>query len=215
MTHAPSRLRLFFLLTLVSSFCAAAVAQAAPPAKATPAAKQHSVLKVVTPGTQPAIPQVWLTKAHSKLCKVVVGEAFPEVKLPLLGGETTDLATLHGENATVILFWHPDRWMARTALIDLERDVVKKLATDKVAVVGIAVHQPSGAAQEQVSKSKLTFPQLLDTQGEALAKVGTFSLPRLYVLDAEGRVVWFDIEYSEGTRRELQQTLEVLAKAKP
>jgi len=143
-----------------------------------------------------------------------VGEAFPAIKLPLLGGETTDLATLRGADATVILFWHPDRWMARTALVDLERDVVKKYAADRVAVIGIAVHQPSGAAQEIINRSHATYPQLLDTAGEALSKVGTYALPRLYVLDAAGRVVWFDIEYSEGTRRELEQTLGVLIKAK-
>ena len=190
--------------------CLVSTSWAAPPPKGTPTATQHSVLKVIAPPSDPDVPQVWLSKAHAKLCKVVVGEAFPEVKLPLLGGETTDLLTLQGEKATVILFWHPDRWMARTALVDLERDVVKKFPAEQVAVIGVAVHQPSGAAQEVLNNTKATFPQLLDTTGEALAKVGTFALPRLYVLDAEGRVVWFDIEYSEGTRRELALTLQIL-----
>ena len=36
-------------------------------------------------------------------------------------------------------------------------------------------------------------------------------LPRIYVLDAQRRIAWFDIEYSEATRRELQQTLAALA----
>ncbi|NOY42113.1 MAG: TlpA family protein disulfide reductase [Planctomycetes bacterium] len=201
------------LLTFASAVCCSALGFAAPPAKASPTAIQHSVLKVALPAN-PTIPPVWLSTAHSKLCKVVVGEAFPAIKLPLLGGETTDLATLRGADATVILFWHPDRWMARTALVDLERDVVKKYAADRVAVIGIAVHQPSGAAQEIINRSHATYPQLLDTAGEALSKVGTYALPRLYVLDAAGRVVWFDIEYSEGTRRELEQTLGVLIKAK-
>ncbi len=213
MTNAVSQLRLTLLLTLASAVCGSAVGFAAPPAKTAPTAIQHSVLKVALPAA-PTIPPVWLSTAHAKLCKVVVGEAFPVVKLPLLGGETTDLATLRGADATVILFWHPDRWMARTALVDLERDVVKKYATNRVAVIGIAVHQPAGAVQEFVNQSKATYPQLLDTAGEALSKVGTYALPRLYVLDAAGRVVWFDIEYSEGTRRELEQTLKVLTASK-
>ncbi len=168
---------------------------------------------VVEAVEEPAIPPVWLSTAHAALCAVMVGETFPAVELSLLRGRATDLATLRGKNATVILFWHPDRWMARTALIDLERDVVKKFPSDQVAVVGIAVKQSSRVAQRWISRSKVTFPQLIDSRGEALALVGTHALPRIYVLDAEGKIVWFDIEYSEGTRRELQQTLEVLTMA--
>ena len=46
--------------------------------------------------------------------------------------------------------------------------------------------------------------------GAALAQIGSVALPRLYVLDPTGNIVWFDIEYSESTRRELAQTLRVL-----
>jgi hypothetical protein len=46
-----------------------------------------------------------------------------------------------------------------------------------------------------------------------LADVGSVALPRLYVLDPAGKIVWFDIEYSESTRRELEQTLSVLTAA--
>jgi len=32
-------------------------------------------------------------------------------------------------------------------------------------------------------------------------------LPWTFVLDANGKIVWFDLEYSLSTRRELQQAL--------
>ena len=70
--------------------------------------------------------------------------------------------------------------------------------------------QPARAAQRFLKQTKATFPQLLDTNGKALAQVGSVALPRLYVLDPAGKIVWFDIEYSESTRRELAQTLTVL-----
>lgn len=179
-------------------------------AKETPA--RYTVRKAVAPAKQPTLPPVMLSAGHAKLCSVQVGEAFPPVSLPQLGGGQTELASLQGKQATVVLFWHPDRWMARTALIDMQRDVASKFAADQVAVVGIAVRQPAGAVQAALNQAQATFPQLIDTEGKAFATVGTYALPRLYVLDPAGKIVWFDIEYSEGTRRELWQTLGVLTK---
>ena len=171
---------------------------------------RYTVRKAVA--TAPSIPPVMLSAGHAKLCLVQVGETFPTVNLPRLGGGPTDLASLRGKQATVVLFWHPDRWMARTALIDMQRDVASKFAADQVSVVGVAVRQPAGAVQAALNQAQANFPQLIDTEGKAFATVGTYALPRIYVLDPAGKIVWFDIEYSEGTRRELWQALGVLTK---
>jgi len=171
---------------------------------------QHSVLKSITGPFKSTIPRVWLSDGHAKQCKVGVGESFPTMKLPNLSGAMTDLVSLRGRQATVVLFWHPDRWMARTALIDMQRDLVKKFDSEQVAVVGIAVHQQADSLRNLLGEVHAEFPQLVDTEGEALSKVGTLALPRIYVLDSEGTIVWFDIEYSEATRRELQQALASL-----
>ncbi len=173
-------------------------------------APRYTVRKAVIPPAEPAIPRVLLSAGHAKLCQIKVGESFPALKLPLLGGPMTELAAFCGKQATVVLFWHPDRWMARTALVDMQRDIASQFAAEQVAVVGIAVRQPMGAVQAALNTAQATFPQLIDTDGKAFATVGTTALPRLYVLDPAGKIVWFDIEYSEGTRRELWQTLRVL-----
>lgn len=183
--------------------------QAAPVVKVA-APIPYTVRKIVTAGTPAGIPRVLLSGGHAKLCKLLVGEAFPALNLPLLGGKETAFESLRGKQATVVLFWHPDRWMARTALIDMQRDIASKFDAKQVAVIGIAVQQPAGAVQAALNKAQATFPQLLDSSGEAFATVGINTLPRLYVLGSAGTVVWFDIEYSEGTRRELGQTLGVL-----
>ncbi len=182
--------------------------------QATAETPRYTVRKAVAGPIEPSIPPVLLSAGHAKLCIVKVGEAFPAVKLPLLGGQTTELKTLRGKQATVVLFWHPDRWMARTALIDMQRDIASQFDAKQVAVVGVAVRQAAGSVQAALNQAQATFPQLIDSDGQALATVGTAALPRLYVLDPAGKIVWFDIEYSEGTRRELWQTLGVLTKGK-
>ena len=182
--------------------------------QATAQTPRYTVRKAVAPPAGPAIPPVLLTAGHAELCSVKVGEAFPAVKLPLLGGQTTELKSLGGKQATVVLFWHPDRWMARTALIDMQRDIASQFDAKQVAVVGIAVRQAAGSVQAALNQAQAKFPQLIDSDGKAFATVGTAALPRLYVLNPAGEIVWFDIEYSEGTRRELWQTLGVLTQGK-
>jgi len=174
-------------------------------------ANQYTVRKPVSPIPE-SIPPVLLSEGHAKLCRVNVGDALPAVSLPRFGGEETDLTLLFGSQATVVLYWHADRWMSRTALIDLQRDIVGQFPPDRVGIVGIAVRQAAGEVQALLNQNRISFPQLLDTNGQVFADVGTAALPRLYVVDPGGKIVWFDIEYSEATRRELWQTLRVLTR---
>jgi peroxiredoxin len=171
---------------------------------------RYTVRKTLTPQLNPRVPQVLLSEGHAALCRVGVGEPLPSLGLPQLSGQTTELSALRGRQATVVLFWHPDRWMARTALVDMQRDIADQFESQDVSVVGIAVEQSPSSAQRALQKTGVRFTQLLDQTGQAFAAVGTSALPRLYVLDPQGTIVWFDIEYSEGTRRELWQTLKVL-----
>lgn len=163
------------------------------------------------PGTQP--PQVWLSAEHSAMCRVRVGDSLPPMKLPRLAGEETELASLHGSLATVVVFWHEDAWMSRTALSDLQQEIAAKYPAAEVSVVGIAVGTPKKTVDQTVQTAEVKFPQLLDADGKAFGRVGMVLLPRIYVLDAEGKILWFDIEYSESTRREIGWTLAALTKS--
>ena len=210
-----SRLALLILLAASTVGCdqSSAVPGSPGPTLPTAAAPRHTALKVVAPKpVDPTIPPVWLSTLHAKWCVSKVGDPFPATELPRLGGSLTKLSSLYGQQATVVLFWQDDRWMSRMALDDLAQHVAADLDSEQVAVVGIAVGQSAGAAQRLLSEVKADFPQLLDSSGSALAEVGSVALPRLYVLDPAGKIVWFDIEYSESTRRELVRTLDVLVK---
>ncbi len=173
--------------------------------------KPHVVHKEVTEEMAAEIPKVFLSTSHSAMCRVRVGDEMPEISLSQMKGGEVSLKSLHGEQATVVLFWRPDRWMSHMALADLEREVASSAEHGTVAVVGIAVETPTEKVAKEAKAAGATFPQLVDSDATAFAKVGMVMLPRVYVLDSTGKIVWFDIEYSESTRRELKQTLAVLA----
>jgi peroxiredoxin len=174
-------------------------------------AEKANFLEEVPAGDEAAVPAtvppVELSKEHAALCRVKVGDALPEVELPQTSGGNAKLSSLYGKSATVIVFWKGDRQMALDELADLGPDVVQKFGSRGVEVVGVAVDQPAADAQSAVQQTAANFPQLVDADGKAFEQVGSQMLPWTLVLDADGKIVWFDLEYSLSTRRELQQAL--------
>lgn len=156
---------------------------------------------------QAGIPPVMLTTEHSALCRVRVGDSFPQLTLPQLNGGETSLGSLQGKRGTVVLFWRNDAWMSKTALEDL----ANMSDTHGIAFVGIAVNLTNAEVQPIIDEVGAEFPQFVDADGKAFNQVGMARMPRVYVLNESGEILWFDIEYSQSTKRELEQTLAVLA----
>jgi peroxiredoxin len=165
---------------------------------------------------KPAVmPHVLLSKGDEAACKVKVGDAMPAIELPKLGETSkSKLADLYGKNGTVVIFWKGDRRMAQQQLADIKTDIVEPFHNEGVAVVGVAVDESAKDAEAAIKKSGATVPNLHDADGKAFAQVGSGRFPRTYVLDSTGKIVWFDIEYSMATRRELHQALQVITAGK-
>ncbi len=158
--------------------------------------------------TEPAtVPPVLLSSEHAALSRVKVGDAMPEIELPKIQGGIAKLSALYGKAATVVVFWKGDRQMALDELADLGPDVVQNFGSRGVDVIGVAVAEPAAEARSVIQTTKADFSQLLDADGKAFDKVGSQKFPWTLVLDANGKIVWFDLEYSLATRRELQQAL--------
>lgn len=171
----------------------------------------RTAAKPVTETYSASVPPVLLAADHAQLCKINVGDAFPAIALPKVGGGNAKVADFAGKKATVVLFWGPDRWMAEGALIDLGLEAAA-FGGKGVGFVGIAEGPANEKSDGLIKSAGAVLTQLADVDGAALAQVGERSLPRVYVLDSAGKVAWFDIEYSEATRRELRQTLAQLTK---
>jgi peroxiredoxin len=157
------------------------------------------------------IPTVALSKAHQALCRVKAGDVMPEITAPQVGGGSpAKLSSFYGEKATVVVFWKGDRRMAREQLADMGPEVIEPFGKAGLSVVGIAVEMMEADAQAALKAAGADFTNWLDTDGKAFALVGSEKLPRTYLLDPNGKILWFDIEYSLGTRRELNQALRAV-----
>lgn len=166
------------------------------------------------PEQTPEVPPVQMTEKHRKLVLIKEGDAFPNFELPQVGGKPAEanvaFSKLRGKAATVVLVWEDDHWMTQAALSDLAKDIPRLFGKKGVAVVGIAVNQDAATAQQMLAKQKIDFSHLADPEGKAVQQLTKAELPHVYALGPDGKVAWFDIEYSEASRRELRQTLEAL-----
>ncbi len=161
----------------------------------------------------PGYPIVVLSDEHQQQVKVGVGEALPELSLAAAGTEQAKpLAERYGTAGTVVVWFGELDRQAKTLLRDLTPDVIDAYGKRNLKVVVIAVgNEPDAKAIEELG---YTGEVLVDGAGEAFATIGRESLPRVYLLDAKGQIVWFDIEYSQSTRRELARSLKQLLPAK-
>ncbi len=165
-----------------------------------------------------AIPQVVLTETEDLACRVKQGDVLPDAPLSDLTGETRPLAELRaGKKLTVVCFWQNGDTLggqlkAEEMLQDLQKDFFEVYADKGVQVVGVNVGGPEDETRKRVTNTAITFPTLLDPNGSLFAEVATAGLPRVYLLDAAGKIVWFDIEFSGDTRRILEESIKLMLK---
>lgn len=142
-----------------------------------------------------AIPAVVLSDAHQAMTQVSVGDVFPaaiEGVAPNLGPKATVVATTGGSP-----------WMSQMMANDLKDDFAPKYAERGVALMALG-EQELGKGVRSLS---IPAAKIADELGKGRG-------PRIYVLDAAGKIVWFDLEYTLSTHRELHAALDELVEAK-
>ena len=163
-----------------------------------------------------SVPRVTLSGELLATCLVKVGDTLPDAELTDTAGKTQTLTKLFGSKLTVVFTWMVESEYAEEALEDLDADVAKPYAEKGVKVVGINLHDSPEEVREVVQKAGAAFPILVDADGKYFGKIATDKPLRTYLLDARGKILWFDVEYSRSTRRDLHQAIEaVLGPVKP
>lgn len=162
-----------------------------------------------------ALPSIALTAAHRTTCKVFAGDVLPPMSLVDLDGAPAPLDKLFGERLTIVLFWQHTDPDAVEAVDDMASLVLKSYGKRGVRAVAIHVGPATDEVKAIVQRDQVTYPVLVDADGAALAQVAADVrglMPRIFLVDATGRILWFDIEYSRTTRRDLDLALRFLTR---
>jgi len=110
-----------------------------------------------------------------------VGDPAPEIKLPELSGETTELKDFEGEK-TLVLFWNPGCGFCQQMLDDLkELESNPPAGAPKVLVV-------SAGTKEANEAMGLSSPVVLDQEFAVGRAFGAFGTPSGVLVDEEGKI---------------------------
>jgi peroxiredoxin len=171
--------------------------------------------KPQTPAQPLTIPTVAFTDALRATCLVNVGDVMPQGELVAADESQVSLQTKYGQKLTVLFFWEESgsnyaKLAAASALKDLQTDIAEPYAEKAVKVVGINVGDNPQSVRQELERVGVSIPYYFDPDKAFFDKVAKSILPRIYLLDASGKIIWFDTEYSQATRRNLMQAIEVV-----
>ncbi len=160
-----------------------------------------------------SMPQVVLTEADQQTCLVKIGDMMPQAELPDPSGKTHALAQLFGPKLTVLCFWSagntPEQQSRAVDVLEFLQLEVAGAFPEQVRVIGVNVGDNPQTIAELLTKASVQFVTLLDSQGTLFARVATQRLPRVYLLDAQGKILWFDMELRRISRQDLLTAIRV------
>ncbi len=182
------------------------------------AARERRAQLKATPAAPPADqivkPSVHMSEGHRNSCLVFVGDALPDATLPDASGSPQQIHQQLGDKLTVVIFWNEKNPFSRDQFQQLSSEVVP---FQSLGVQPIAIHV-GPAPEDYVTKCEPYADDvccLLDADGAYFAQVSKGPVPRTYVLDAQGKVIWLDIEYSRSTRYDLRNALHYSLRDQP
>ena len=146
-----------------------------------------------------------------RLVVVNVGDQMPDAELPDLAGNLHTLRSLYGQKVTVVCFWTiggtpRSRLTAIRTLKDLAKTVAEPFGEKGRADDRDQHWRSDRAVQQQMSQAGAMFPTFLDPKGEFFAKVAKDrQMPRAFLLDAGGKILWFDVELPRDSLRDLRK----------
>lgn len=173
-----------------------------------------AAVKPKQPVGPPAMPKVLMSEGHRKSCKVFVGDPLPDLELASLDGKKRKLSADYGKNLTVVCFFGGTLPSEEQELVDLTPEVVDRFGKEDVAVIGVAVGKPQDAVAALTKKTGVKFPVFIDQDRTAFKQVGQAYLPRTYLIDSTGKILWLDLEYSATTRRQLNEAIRHVLETK-
>lgn len=163
------------------------------------------------------IPKVVMDQARRATFRIWVGDSLPDGQLQDLQGRPVPLRSLWASKWTVLVFWHSESLSGLQELQDLAKDVLPKYQDKGVQVIAVNVGEEPPVVQKTLPAEATHLPILLDADGAYFAQIVQQSpkpqielLPRTYIVDGNGKVLWLDMGYIESTLRGIEITLQVV-----
>ena len=143
-----------------------------------------------------------------------VGQQMPAITVKDTAGNTFSLANLKGK-VVLVNFWATWCGPCTFEIPRLEKEVWQKYKSrPNFAMVAIAREQTPDEIMAFQKRSQFTYPIASDPQRSTYALFADYGIPRSYVVDADGKILFQTVGYCEGDFDQLKREIERgLAKA--
>ena len=165
----------------------------------------------------PTIPKVVMDETRRSTFRVWVGDQLPAGQLLDLQGRQVALGSLWGPKLTILVFWNSQSLSGLQQLQDLAKDVLPKYQEKGVRAAAIHVGGEASEVAKVLPTAAAGLPVLVDPNSAYFTQITQPSakpeielLPRTYLLDGQGKVLWLDIGYTETTLRGIEMTIQTV-----
>ena len=134
------------------------------------------------------------------------GDVAPDFTVEMLDGSKVTLSALQGK-PTLLIFWATWCPPCRLELSKLQEHIIDRYC-DKINVLPISRGEERAKVEEYISKMGYTFAVGLDGDQSIYRKYATNYIPRCFVIDAKGKVLYSGVGYDEAIAKEVEQNIE-------
>lgn len=134
------------------------------------------------------------------------GDVAPDFTVEMLDGSNVTLSALQGK-PTLLIFWATWCPPCRLELSKLQEHIIDRYG-DKINVLPISRGEERAKVEEYISKMGYTFAVGLDGDQSIYRKYATNYIPRCFVIDAKGKVLYSGVGYDEAIAKEVEQNIE-------
>jgi peroxiredoxin len=134
------------------------------------------------------------------------GDVAPDFTVEMLNGSKVTLSALQGK-PTLLIFWATWCPPCRLELSKLQEHIIDRYG-DKINVLPISRGEERAKVEEYISKMGYTFVVGLDGDQSIYRKYATNYIPRCFVIDAKGKVLYSGVGYDEAIAKEVEQNIE-------
>lgn len=156
---------------------------------------------------EPTEPRVIMSHRHRATCVKQVGDVIDNATVTDITGSEHKIGELLSDRLTVMLFWNRKSFAGFEQFRRIPVDVLATFAAQRVKVIAVNVGDGAARTKNLTGDAADKIVSLVDNDSKLFHQFATSRIPRTYVLDSTGKILWFDLEYSQSTRRELSNAL--------
>ncbi len=142
----------------------------------------------------------------AKTTLIHAGDIAPDFTVEMLDGGKVTLSALQGK-PTLLIFWATWCPPCRLELSKLQEHIIDPYG-DKINVLPISRGEERAKVEGYISKMGYTFAIGLDGDQSIYRKYATNYIPRCFVIDANGKVLYSGVGYDEVVAKEVEENIE-------